>query len=121
MKRILTVLSFAVHFSFTVALAEKDEHGHDHEESAQVGPDKGILEASETEGIRLSPEAEKNFEIARQKVSLSDPIELPKTAIVTAVSEVNVFRYRGGFYKRSDFEEVKRFQDKIFIKSKDLQ
>ncbi|MER2510999.1 MAG: hypothetical protein ABTQ25_01015 [Nitrosomonas ureae] len=98
---------------------KSNEHG-EHEESAQVGPDKGILEASESEGFKLSPEAEKNFELSRVKVS-SDSVELPKSAIVTAVSEVNVFRYRNGFYKRIDFSEVNRSQGKIRIRSKDLK
>ncbi|MBK7842907.1 MAG: hypothetical protein IPJ71_04315 [Bdellovibrionales bacterium] len=98
---------------------KSNEHG-EHEESAQVGPDKGILEVSESEGFKLSPEAEKNFELSRVKVS-SDSLELPKSAIVTAVSEVNVFRYRNGFYKRIDFSEVNRSQGKIRIRSKDLK
>ena len=98
---------------------KSDEHG-EHEESAQVGPDKGILEASESEGFKLSPEAEKNFGLSRVKVS-SESIELPKSAIVTAVAEVNVFRYRKGFYKRVDFSEVNRSQDKVRIRSKDIK
>lgn len=101
---------------------KSEEHGeHDeHEESAQVGPDKGILEANETEGFKLSPEAEKNFELSRIRVS-GGTVELPKRAIVTAVAEVNVFRYRSGFYKRIDFTEVGRSQDKIRILSKDMK
>ncbi len=98
---------------------KSDEHG-EHEESAQVGPDKGILEASEMEGFKLSPEAEKNFGLSRVKVS-SDSIELPRSAIVTAVAEVNVFRYRSGFYKRIDFSEVNRSQGKVRIRSKDIK
>lgn len=98
---------------------KSDEHG-EHEESAQVGPDKGILEASESEGFKLSPEAEKNFEISRVKAS-SDSIELPKSAIVTAVAEINVFRYRNGFYKRIDFSEENRSQGKVRIRSKDIK
>ncbi|MCC7406051.1 MAG: hypothetical protein IT288_16780 [Bdellovibrionales bacterium] len=98
---------------------KSDEHG-EHEESAQVGPDKGILEASESDGFKLSPEAEKNFELSRVKVS-SESIELPKSAIVTAVAEINVFRYRNGFYKRVDFSEVNRSQDKVRIRSKDIR
>lgn len=98
---------------------KSDEHG-EHEESAQVGPDKGILEASESEGFKLSPEAEKNFGLSRVKVS-SESIELPKSAIVTAVAEINVFRYRKGFYKRVDFSEVNRSQNKVRIRSKDIK
>jgi len=104
--------------------AAHDEHEHgghgEHEENAQVGPNKGILEANETDGIKLSPEAEKNFEISRIKASGS-PIELPQKAIVSAVSEINVYRYRNGFYKRIDFDEVARKSDKVTIRSKDIR
>lgn len=99
------------------------ERGHEeeHEESTQVGPDKGILEASEENGIKLSPEAEKNFEILKIKISAQGNTQIPKSAIVTAVSEINVFRYRNGFYKRIDFEKIVQEQTKITIKSKDLK
>lgn len=96
-------------------------HGHDEsEENPQVGPNKGILQASEKDGIKLSPEAEKNFEISRVKLS-SSSMEIPKRAIVTAVAEVNVFRYRNGFYKRIDFKEVSRNGDRVSISSSELK
>mgnify|MGYP003393911843 CR=1 FL=1 len=100
---------------------ETHEEHEDHDENARVGPGKGILEASEADGIKLSPEAEKNFGIARQKITSLASIGISKTTVVTAVAEVNVFRYRNGFYKRIDFEEVSRSQDKIAIRSKDLK
>ena len=100
--------------------SEPDEHGES-EENSQVGPTKGILEASETDGIKLSGEAEKNFGIDRIKVSSSEVIELPRSAIVRAVAEVNVFRYRNGFYKRIDFLLLNRSEDKIRISSKELK
>ena len=91
-----------------------DEHGH--EENSQVGAGKGIVAASEDDGIKLSPEAEKNFEI--QKVSGSI---VNKTAIVKVGEEINLYRYRDGFYKRIDFNVVKKDGDKIHIKSADLK
>ena len=77
------------------------------DENAQVGPNKGILEASEHDGIKLSAEAEKSFSIQRVQLSSSGHPEIPRLAIVTALSEVNVYRYRSGFYKRIDLSEVK--------------
>ena len=47
--------------------------------------------------------------------------EIPKEAVVTAGLEVNLYRYRDGFYKRIDFEELKRLGNKIQIRSKDLK
>ncbi len=91
------------------------------EGGSQVGPDKGILEANEASGIKLAPQAEKNFAIKRIKVPANGIVELPKKAIVTAVSEVNIVRYRDGFYKRVDFEEVNRTPTTVMIRSKDLK
>jgi hypothetical protein len=98
-----------------------DEHAHGEEENPQVGPNKGILAASENEGIKLSPEAEKNFEIQKFKVIANSAFEIPKEAVVTAGLEVNLYRYRAGFYKRVDFEQISRSGNKISIRSKDLK
>lgn len=98
-----------------------DEHAHGEEENPQVGPNKGILAASEEEGIKLSPEAEKNFEIQKFKVVANGAFEIPKEAVVTAGIEVNLYRYRAGFYKRVDFEQISRSGNKIQIRSKDLK
>lgn len=58
---------------------EIEKTGHEGEESeesesAKVGPDKGILEANEHEGFKLSPEALRNFNIKTQKLR-SKPLE----------------------------------------------
>lgn len=99
---------------------EDENHGHD-EESSQVGPDKGILIASEEDGIKLSSEAENNFEIKRAKVLLTNVLEIPRTAIITAGTEVNIYRYRNGFYKRIDFETLQKANGRISIRSKELK
>lgn len=132
MRRLLMIV--AVFAYFAAFAVQKNEHKHEHEKvdehsgvdehedkkSAQVGPDKGILAASQSEGFKLSPEAEKNFGLSRTKVS-SESIELPKSAIVTSVAEINVFRYRNGFYKRVEFSEMNRSQDKVRIRSKEIR
>lgn len=105
---------------------EHEEAGHKHEgeegeeESSQVGADKGILEANEKDGIKLSPEAEKNFEILKSKVINASSIELPKSAIVTAGTEINLFRLRNGFYKRVDFSLISKSTNSIVVKSAEL-
>jgi hypothetical protein len=98
-----------------------DEHAHGEEENPQIGPNKGILAASEDEGIKLSPEAEKNFEIQKFKITAANSFEIPKDAVVTAGLEVNLYRYRAGFYKRIDFDQISRSGSKISIRSKDLK
>lgn len=100
---------------------DHDDHGDEHgEENSQVGPDKGILEASEEKGIKLSPEAEKNFEVEKITVSSSLPITISKKTIVTSGVEVNLYRYRDGFYKRIDFVQISKNENTVTISSKDL-
>lgn len=99
----------------------EEDGSHNHEEEVSfVGPDKGVLEAKEDQGIKLSTEAEKNFEISKVKIS-NGLLEIPKRALVTAGTEINVYRFRGGFYKRVDCEVVKQNAELITIKSSDLK
>lgn len=107
--------------------ADEKEHDHEHEEkNPQVGENKGILIADKDQGFKLSPEAERNFEIKRIKIAHSSQVEITKDMIVTAGVEENIYRFRDGFYKRIDFAIIKRIQnkaasEKIIIRSKDLK
>lgn len=107
--------------------AQEKAHEHKHEESeheeenSQVGPGKGILEASPDKGIKLAPQVETNFEIKKIKWNGKASFELPKSAIVTSGLEVNVYRVRDGFYKRIDFKEIKKEKNNITISSVDLR
>lgn len=85
--------------------------GGDHGETgASIGPDKGILEASEKKGIKLSPEALKNFEIKTLKLTGDGPWSIPKSAILYSGEEINLFRLRDGFFKRIDFQTLNNGQ-----------
>lgn len=97
-----------------------DGHGEHEQENSQVGADKGILEASEEQGIKLSPEAEKNFEIEKVVVTNSNSTNISKDAVVTSGVEVNLYRYRDGFYKRIDFMKLSKNGTILTISSKDL-
>lgn len=97
-----------------------DENEHGHEEGSRVGPDKGILEADERHGIRLSPEAEKNFEIKRIKVA-SLPLTIGADVIVYSGQEENLFRYRQGFYKRIDFTVMSKSNGILTVQSQHLR
>ena len=79
------------------------------------------MSASEAEGFQISPEAEKNFDVKKVQVPASAQFEIPKTAIVTAGTEVNLYRYRDSHYKRVDFIFVSKSDKKAVIKSKDLK
>lgn len=131
MRKTLVLLSLL--FSFDVygnqshSHDEKEEHAHEkehelgHEENSQVGAGKGIVSASEEHGIQISPQAEKVFEIQRVTIQQTQTIELPKTAVVTAGTEVNLYRYRDGHYKRIDFELIRKTEKQIVVLSKDLK
>ncbi len=98
-----------------------DEHEEDGEQAASVGPEKGITEVSERDGFKLSEQALKNFDLSFIKLNGNGPWNLPKTAVVHSGEEVNVFRRRSGFFKRIDFQILKR-QDRTFlIDSDDLR
>ncbi len=100
---------------------KKGEDGEHAEANPQVGPDKGILEASEENGIKLSSEAEKNFEIERAAVGQNGRITLSTKSIVTAGDEINVYRYRDSFYKRVDFVRLEQTGGQVSISSTELK
>lgn len=107
--------------------AKKEEHGHgegehgEEEGGSNVGPDKGIIEASEENGIKLSPEALKNFEIRTLKLTGGAPWTVPISARLLAGEEVNIYRVRDGAFKRIDFTQVKKTPDNLSVHSPDLR
>lgn len=100
---------------------EGDGHGEHEEANSQVGPDKGILAASKELGIQLSPLVEKNFEIKRIKVGNEKIILIPVGALVRSGKEVNLFRLRENYYKRIDFETIKKQGAQVEVRSSYLK
>lgn len=98
----------------------EDGHGEE-EENANVGPNKGIVEASERMGFKLSLAAEKNFEISSVKLKGDGPWTISNSAIVHSGEEVNFFRLRKGFYKRIDFQTLRKVPEHVTIDSDDLR
>lgn len=98
---------------------EHEEEGHE-EANSQVGPNKGIAEADKEKGFKLSPEAEKNFELQKIKVD-SVQFEIPTSAVVTSGVEINLYRLRDGFYTRIDFTEIKKNGSHVIVKSDDVR
>ncbi len=91
------------------------------EKSTSVGPEKGILEASAAQGIKLSPEALKNFELKTQKIIGNAPWTLPISARFQSGEEVNLYRLRDGFFKRIDFIQKSRSTHQFVVSSNELQ
>ncbi|MBX3019866.1 MAG: hypothetical protein KF767_18410 [Bdellovibrionaceae bacterium] len=105
---------------------EHDEHGPDHTEERSetpenVGPEKGIVAIDDHDGFKLSPEAEKNFEIRAIVLKDAGPWTLPKMATVRSGSEVSLYRRRAGFIKRIDFTPASQSGETIRVSSKDLR
>lgn len=117
MKHILVLF-----LALSIGAATFAEDNHEGEEqNASVGPDKGIMEAHEDDGFKLSAEAIKNFEIETKKISNSPPWGIPISARLVSGEEINIYRLRQGFYKRIDFTLVSKAGENMNIKSADLK
>ena len=121
---LMTVLTLA-----SVSAYAGGGHSDDHKEgdeaeaeteAGKVGADKGITEAHENEGFKLSPEALKNFDLKYASVT-GAVVQIPSSARVTTGEEVNLYRARDGFFKRIDFQVVKAGSQTISVKSEDLR
>lgn len=99
--------------------ADHKDHAHD-EDQHEHHDDHEKHEAHNEEDFQISPQAEKNFEIKRIKVVDLKAQSVPKAAIVTTGTEVNLYRYRNARYKRIDFETLRKSGSTLVIKSKDL-
>ncbi|MBX9766367.1 MAG: helix-turn-helix transcriptional regulator [Bdellovibrionales bacterium] len=97
--------------------AEGEEHG---ETNKSVGPDKGILEASEKSGFKLSQEAWKNFGIRTIEASGPGVYTLAKRSIFFGLEERNVYRLRDGFFKRVDFKTISKSNAEYRVQIQDL-
>ncbi len=97
-----------------------DGHGHG-EENRAVGPEKGITQADESLGFKLSEQAIKNFGITTQDVRGPGTLTLPRASIFFGLQERNIFRVRSGFYKRIDFVTVSKSFSQFTISVKDLK
>ena len=65
---------------------------------------KGVLEYNEKEGFRLSEPAFKRFKISTQKIVTKGLIQIPRSALVTALGDLSVYRERKGHFKRIDIK-----------------
>lgn len=97
------------------------EHGEEEEGAENVGPDKGIVEANESKGFKLSPEALKNFEIKTLKFTGDGPWTVPSGAVVHSGEDTNLIRVRAGFFKSVDFKIIKKSGTSIVVDSDDLR
>lgn len=115
--------------------AEKhDEGAHEHsnekglgaqeeEENGSVGKDKGILELHRDGGLKLSPEAYKNFEIQTSALRGESKglFEIPQSALLQSQGGNYVYRYKDGFFKKMSVRLVKRSQTSAVVGCEELK
>ena len=95
--------------------------GEHAEGNKAVGPDKGILEANERSGFKLSEEAWKNFGIRTIDASTPGIYTLARRSIFFGLQERNVYRLRDGYFKRVDFAVISKSGSEYRIQIKDLR
>lgn len=117
-KKNISLYLFSTLFIFSFSSYSKEDHSHDEHEKTEAHD--GHADHGE-EDFQISTQAEKNFEIKRQSVGSNPLQEVPKSALVTTGTEVNLYRYRNNHYKRIDFEIVRKTEKILLIKSKDLK
>lgn len=94
---------------------EEEEHGEEDEgEASSVGPEKGIV-AKSKEGLKLSVEAEKVYDLKAVVIGTNGIFRIPEEAVVYVKSEKSFFRVRDGWYKRLPLHQVDKLRsgDKI--------
>lgn len=99
---------------------EADEHGHEEGERRNVGPDKGVLEASEDLGFKLRKGVEERFGIKSLPISTGKPGNLPKGAVVYSKEDYQVFRRRDGFWKPIKVKATRR-GDVVAVETTELK
>lgn len=100
---------------------DEQEAEHSESESKRVGLGKGILEANEKDGFKLSSEAIKNFGIATLDVGAAKTFQIPRSAIFKGLEEKNLYRVRDSFYKRIDFKILSSTSSGFMVESVDLR
>lgn len=100
---------------------DKENHDEHEEENSAVGPEKGITEFHPEKGLRLSPEAIKNFGITIENVVPSKiGIEIPSKALLESQAQKYVYVESSGLLRRVPIEIVKRVADTVVVNSRVL-
>ena len=105
----LKIIFFSLCFMSLYVQAE--DHGHKDHEHKDDGPQEN--------GFTLNSAATKNFNL--QFVDYVSPATvISSNAILKSLSEINVYRFREGFYKRIDFKTLEKNRETLKITSSEL-
>lgn len=131
MKRVFMLLfglAFLAHPALSESGHDEKEHSHqegetqadEHEEEgsvSNVGPDKGVLEASKAKGFKLTKEAVAHLGIkAVAPKKEGDYFLLPKSALVSVMRERFIYTLNDGFYKPVEIIVVRSSGSQILVK-----
>lgn len=102
----------------------RDDHGKDHnkvpKEEIHSDHDDEHVEDAKLDGFKLNTSAMKTFEIKMIKFT-HEKILVSKDAIFKGLSEVNLYRFRDGLFKRIDFKTLSQSKNDYLISSPDLK
>ena len=100
-----------------LCLAQTSAFAHEAKEEPAKALGKGVLAASEEEGLRLASEPLATFGIKTLALEGAGPWRVPASARLFSLEEVNLYRQRDGFFRRIDFIEVQREGESLLIRS----
>ena len=92
--------------------AEKS-HSEKKGEPSNFGLGKGVVEASEKDGIKLSQKAVQTLGLKTVSISSSNIHTLPLGALIYFQEEVGVYRLRSGFFKLIEGKVIKKKSDTV--------
>lgn len=87
---------------------------------SRVGPGKAVLEAKESDGIRLSEKAIRNLNLSFVAVGADGTSRLPVSALVRFQDFTAVYRKREGWFKMVEIEP-RIHNGTALVSSKDLK
>lgn len=118
MKRLLSLCALSC-----VLLAGARATGEEEGETggARVGPGKAVREASEKEGLRLSPEAVRRIGLAFRKVKAAGVQTVDSRSVARFRDEAGVYRLRAGWFKLVEVRVVSQTRGEARIESVDLK
>lgn len=120
----------------SLGIQAEDDHGHGHEKEhkgehkeekkeehkegqKEEHAEHGDHDEPATDGFKLSATAVKNFELTYTDYK-APGTTISSKAIFKSLSEVNIYRFRSGLYKRIDFKTLEKNKDTWKVSSPDL-
>lgn len=89
-------------------------------EPSNFGAGKGVIDANEKDGIKLSPKAVEKLGLKTEKIASSHLHTLPLGSLIYFQEEVGVYRLRSGFFKLIEGKVVKKKSGMVTLEASGL-